>query len=68
MLVLRRSVGEHILIADNIRVTVLAIEGQRVKVGIEAPKDVPIVRKELVEGVGRDALAEQSPGKEATDG
>lgn len=68
MLVLRRCVGEHILIAGTIRVTVLVIEGQRVKVGIEAPKDVPIVRKELVEEVGRDALSEQSPGKETTDG
>jgi carbon storage regulator len=67
MLVLRRSVGEHILIAGNVRVTVLAIEGQRVKMGIEAPKEVPIVRSELVEGTRRDALAEQSPGKEATD-
>jgi carbon storage regulator len=67
MLVLRRSVGEHILIAGNVRVTVLAIEGQRVKMGIEAPKEVPIVRSELVEGARRDALAEQSPGKEATD-
>lgn len=68
MLVLRRCVGEHILIADTIRVTVLAIEGQRVKVGIDAPRDVPIVRSELVEGGGRDALAEPLPGKEATDG
>lgn len=61
MLVLRRAPGEQLLIAGDIRVTVLAIEGQRVKLGIEAPKDLLIVRAELLEG-------EQRPDKEPKDG
>ena len=68
MLVLRRGIGEQILIGDNIRVTMLAIEGQRVKIGIEAPKELPILRTELVEGERKGSLVERQPGKEATDG
>jgi carbon storage regulator len=44
MLVLTRRLNEELLIGDDIRVTVLAVKGQRVKLGIEAPADVPIVR------------------------
>jgi len=47
MLVLRRKVGQQIIIAGNIRITVFALQGQQVKIGIEAPADVPIVRAEL---------------------
>lgn len=48
MLVLRRKVAETVTIGKDIRVTVLAIEGDRVKIGIEAPKYVDIVRTELL--------------------
>jgi carbon storage regulator len=47
MLVLSRKPGEQIQIADTIEVTVLQIHGNRVKIGISAPVDVPIQRKEL---------------------
>lgn len=47
MLVLSRKSGEQIQIADTIEVTVLRIRGGRVKIGISAPADVPIQRKEL---------------------
>jgi carbon storage regulator len=47
MLVLTRKVGEQIVVGDNIRVTVVAANGQRVRLGIEAPPDVVIRRKEL---------------------
>ena len=47
MLVLRRKVGQQIIIAGDIRITVFALQGQQVKIGIEAPADVPIVRAEL---------------------
>ena len=49
MLVLRRKVGEKIILADVITITVLAIEGERVKLGIDAPAPVSIVRGELVD-------------------
>ena len=48
MLVLSRMTGESIMIGDDICVTVTRIEGDKVKLGIEAPNDVTIVRKELM--------------------
>ena len=47
MLVLRRKVRETIVIAGNIKVVVLAFEGKRVKIGIEAPAEIVILRDEL---------------------
>jgi carbon storage regulator len=46
MLVLTRRVGEEIVIADNIRVRVVAISGQRIRLGILAPPSVPVARPE----------------------
>ena len=48
MLVLRRKVGESIVLAGEINISVLAVEGERVKIGISAPPDVTIVREELL--------------------
>lgn len=48
MLVLRRKVGESIVLAGVISIYVLAVEGERVKIGINAPADVTIVREELL--------------------
>jgi carbon storage regulator len=47
MLVLTRKVGEKITIGDNITITVLEISGGRIRFGIEAPRDVPILRAEI---------------------
>ncbi len=48
MLVLRRKVGESIILAGVINISVLAVEGERVKIGISAPPEVTIVREELL--------------------
>jgi len=48
MLVLRRKVGESIILSGMISISVLAVEGERVKIGISAPADVTIVREELL--------------------
>jgi carbon storage regulator len=48
MLVLTRKPGEVIVIGDNIRLTVVAIGGARVRLGITAPPEIPIHRFELV--------------------
>ncbi len=53
MLVLSRKQGETICIGGNIEVTVLATTGNRVRLGIAAPRDVNIVRKELLEKTAR---------------
>ena len=47
MLVLSRRVGEEIIINDNIRVTVVAVKGDRVRLGIVAPRDVNVDRSEV---------------------
>lgn len=47
MLVLTRKSNQSIMIGDNIEVSVLAIVGEKVRVGISAPRDVPVFRKEV---------------------
>ena len=54
MLILMRRRGERVMIDDNITFTVLEIEGNRVRVGIDAPKDVPVHRKEIYETLKRE--------------
>lgn len=47
MLALARKVGESIMLGNDIEVTLLEIKGDQVKIGISAPKSVPIYRKEI---------------------
>ena len=47
MLALARKVNESIIVNDNIEITVLEVKGDQIKLGIDAPKSVPIYRKEL---------------------
>lgn len=47
MLALTRKKGESLIINNNIEITVLEIKGDQIKIGINAPKDVPIYRKEV---------------------
>ena len=47
MLVVTRKTGESILVSDNVEISVLEISKDKVKIGINAPKDVKIVRSEL---------------------
>ncbi len=54
MLVLSRRPGEALVIGDGIRVVILSVEGERVRVGIEAPREVPVLRAELAEAVSEE--------------
>jgi len=49
MLVLSRRVGEELVINNNIRVVITDVQGDKVRIGIEAPPDVPVDRKEVHE-------------------
>lgn len=51
MLVLSRKLNEKIVIDDQIEITVVSIENGKVQLGIEAPKEIEIMRKELLEDV-----------------
>jgi carbon storage regulator len=48
MLVLSRKLNESILIGDRIRITVVGLRGNQIRLGIEAPGDVSIMREELL--------------------
>lgn len=56
MLVLGRKTNESILIGDNIEITILGVEGDRVKIGIKAPNSVRILRQELYQTVKEENL------------
>ena len=49
MLILTRSKDQVITIGDNIRVTIVEVRGDKVRVGIDAPRDVQVTRAELLE-------------------
>ena len=63
MLALARKVNESIVINDNIEVTVLEIKGDQIKLGISAPKSVPIYRKEIFDQIQK-ANAESADVKD----
>ncbi|MXZ81551.1 MAG: carbon storage regulator CsrA [Gammaproteobacteria bacterium] len=47
MLILTRRIGESVYIGDDIRLTILGVRGTQVRIGINAPKDVPVHREEI---------------------
>ena len=57
MLVLSRKCGEELVIGRNITVTVLAVQGDRVKLGVAAPGEVPIHRQEVQRRIAAGAVA-----------
>lgn len=67
MLVISRKVSESILIGDNIEIIVSEISGDRAKICINAPKEIPIVRKELIETQSLNKEASVLPKKQTMD-
>jgi carbon storage regulator len=61
MLVLRRRAGESVLIGDEIEVELLAVNQQGAKIGIRAPKDTVVLRKELKITQEQNANAARGP-------
>jgi carbon storage regulator len=59
MLVLSRKLGEKIIIGDNICLTVVEIDRGKIRLGIEAPREVPVYRQELLPLTGERAPAPQ---------
>ena len=62
MLVLSRKRDEKIMIGDNITVMVIEIRGDKVRLGIEAPREVSVHRQEVYEAIRREQEHESPPG------
>ena len=66
MLVLSRKLGEKIVIGENIVVTVVKIDRNQIRLGIEAPHDVPVYREEIAPPIAdRESLASGRRGVES---
>lgn len=63
MLVLSRKKNESIIVDDNIVITVVEVRGDKVRLGIEAPKEIPIHRSEIYDAIQKQALAEKNDEK-----
>jgi len=61
MLILTRRVGETLKIGDNVDITILSIKGNQVRIGINAPKDVPVHREEIYSRI-KDEKQPDFPG------
>jgi carbon storage regulator len=62
MLVLTRKSNQSIMIGDDIEVSVLSIMGEKVRIGIQAPRDVPVFRKEVYLEIQQEQVAAPAAG------
>jgi carbon storage regulator len=67
MLVLTRKSNQSIMIGDDIEVSVLAIMGEKVRIGIQAPRDVPVFRKEVYIEIERERTTPSKDAREEVD-
>jgi carbon storage regulator len=63
MLVLSRKKNESIVINDDITIVVVEIRGDKVRLGVEAPKEVPVHRREVFDAIHRNDVAAESVEK-----
>jgi carbon storage regulator len=57
MLILTRRIGETLNIGDDVQVTVLGVKGNQVRLGVNAPKEVPVHREEIYQRIKREKEA-----------
>lgn len=66
MLILTRRVGESLVIGDDVTVTVLGVNGNQVRVGVQAPKQIPVHREEVYQRI-KSELPPPSRQEESRD-
>lgn len=62
MLVLSRHRDESIMIGDDVVITIVDIRGDKVRLGIQAPTNIPVHRQEVYEAIQRERAADESEG------
>ena len=67
MLVLTRKVRESIIIGDQIEVRVLSVAGDKVQLGIQAPREIPVYRKEIYRELDQERAAARGSSRDEVD-
>lgn len=67
MLILTRRINETLNIGDDVQVTVLGIKGNQVRIGINAPRDVPVHREEIYQRIKREERGDGESQSEKDD-
>jgi carbon storage regulator len=68
MLVLTRKTNQSIMIGDDVEVTVLAVSRDKIRLGITAPRDVPVFRKEVYLSIKGDKVGDDDEAVEKVEG
>ncbi len=68
MLVLSRKKGESIVIGDGIEIIIVEVRGDKVRLGVEAPKEVPVHRREVFDAIHRNDIAIDEKAATTTPG
>jgi carbon storage regulator len=67
MLVLSRQKDESIMIGDNVEITIVDVRGDKVRLGITAPKEIPVHRREVYEAIQREKSEKKEEQPELQD-